>query len=57
MFMGCIFPVFLILALIFGVATVTEVAAMAAFYSFMVGFFIYKSLDFNGIKKDFYCLL
>lgn len=47
------FPVFLILALIFGVATVTEVAAMAAFYSFMVGFFIYKSLDFNGIKKAF----
>jgi tripartite ATP-independent transporter DctM subunit len=44
------FPLVLVYSLVFGVATVTEVAAVAAFYSFAIGFFIYRSLDWNGIK-------
>jgi tripartite ATP-independent transporter DctM subunit len=45
------FPFILIYALVFGVATVSEVAAVAAFYSFFIGIFIYRSLDWNGLKS------
>ena len=46
-----LFPFALILSLIFGIATVTEIAAVAAFYSAIIGFFVYKSLDYNGFKR------
>lgn len=44
------FPLILVYALLFGVATVSEVAAVAAFYSFFIGTFVYRSLDWNGLK-------
>lgn len=44
------FPLILVYSLVFGVATVTEVAAVAAFYSFLIGFFVYRSLNWNGLK-------
>jgi len=45
------FPAILLYSLVFGVATVTEVAAVAAFYSFIIGFFVYRSLDWNGLIR------
>lgn len=44
-------PIFLFFAIILGIVIVTEIAAMAVFYSLIIGIFVYKSLDFNGLKK------
>ena len=46
-----IFPILLLGAIIFGVATVTEIAAVASLYSLIIGLFVYRSLDFNGLKR------
>lgn len=45
------FPIFLLLAIILGIATVTEIAAMASLYSLFIGLFVYRTLDFNGVKR------
>jgi tripartite ATP-independent transporter DctM subunit len=37
-----------------GVFTVTESAAIAVFYSFLITVFVYKELDFTKIKKIFF---
>ena len=46
-----VFPVFLLLAIILGIATVTEIAAVASLYSLLIGLFVYRSLDFKGVKR------
>ncbi|MDP4552917.1 TRAP transporter large permease [Alkalihalobacillus macyae] len=42
-------PIFLIGAIIFGIATATEAAALAVVYAFLIGLFIYRSLTFKNI--------
>ncbi|WP_283152588.1 TRAP transporter large permease [Guptibacillus hwajinpoensis] len=42
-------PVFLIGAIIFGIATATEAAALAVVYAFLIGLFIYRSLTLKNI--------
>ncbi|MFM1652191.1 TRAP transporter large permease [Brevibacillus sp. B_LB10_24] len=44
-FWAIIMPIFMIGAIIFGIATATEVAALSAVYAFIIGFFVYRSLD------------
>jgi len=48
-----LFPIVLLLAIILGIATVTEIAAMASLYSLIIGLFIYRSLDFKKIVRAF----
>lgn len=45
------FPFALLAAIIFGIATVTEIAAVAVFYSLIVGVFVYRTLNLNGFGK------
>lgn len=47
-FWALILPIFLISAIVFGVATATEAAALAALYAFIVAFFVYRTLDLKG---------
>ncbi|MDQ0484043.1 TRAP transporter large permease [Guptibacillus hwajinpoensis] len=42
-------PIFLIGAIIFGIATATEAAALAVVYAFLIGLFIYRSLTLKNI--------
>lgn len=44
-----VLPIFLIAAIVFGIATATEAAALAAVYSFLIGMIIYRSLDMKKI--------
>lgn len=53
-FWAIILPVFLIGAIILGIATPTEVASLSAIYALLVGIFIYRSLD---LKKIYQALL
>jgi len=46
-----VFPFLLLISIIFGVATVTEIAAVASLYSLFIGIFIYRSLNLKGIKR------
>lgn len=46
-----ILPVFLLGSLLFGIATVTEIAAVSAIYALIIGVFVYKSLNWEGLKK------
>jgi len=46
-----VFPFLLLIAIVFGVATVTEIAAVASLYSLAIGLFVYRSLDLNGLKQ------
>ncbi|PKL26337.1 MAG: C4-dicarboxylate ABC transporter permease [Spirochaetae bacterium HGW-Spirochaetae-2] len=49
-----ILPIFLIGAIVFGIATPTEAASLSAIYALLVGVFVYRSLD---LKKIFQALL
>ncbi|MBM7570348.1 TRAP transporter large permease [Aquibacillus albus] len=42
-------PVILIGSIVFGIATATEAAAIAVVYAFLVGIFIYRSLNWKNI--------
>ncbi|OIJ12085.1 C4-dicarboxylate ABC transporter permease [Anaerobacillus alkalilacustris] len=44
-----ILPIFLIGAIVFGIATATEAAALAVFYALIVGSLIYKKLNVKNI--------
>ncbi|GGC76724.1 C4-dicarboxylate ABC transporter [Thalassobacillus devorans] len=51
-FWALVLPVFLIGAIVFGIATVTEAAALAAIYAFLIGKFVYKSLTLKGVYES-----
>ncbi len=53
-FWAIILPVFLIGAIVLGIATPTEVASLSAVYALLVGLFVYRSLD---MKKIYQALL
>ncbi len=50
-------PLFIIISVSFGVCTASESAAVAVFYSLLVGFFVYKELTWkqvwSALKKSF----
>lgn len=46
-FWALILPIFLISAIVFGIATATEAAALSAVYAFLISVFIYKSLNWK----------
>lgn len=48
-FWALLLPIFLISAIVFGIATATEAASLAAIYAFLVGLLIYRTLNFKNI--------
>ncbi len=44
-------PLFVLVSVVFGIATVTEVAGIAAAYSAIVGLFIFKELKFGDLPR------
>jgi len=51
-FLTLILPIFLVGVIVLGIATVTEAAAVSAVYAFVLGFFVYRSLDFKLAIKS-----
>jgi tripartite ATP-independent transporter DctM subunit len=49
--LGC--PVIILGGIIFGIATPTEAAALAVLYSFLLGFFFYRTLTFRDLPAIF----
>ncbi|MGO4887576.1 TRAP transporter large permease [Anaerobacillus sp. MEB173] len=47
-----VLPIFLIYVIVFGIATATEGAALAAVYAFVIGAFVYRTLTFDKIIKS-----
>lgn len=48
-FFALIMPLIIIGGIVFGIATVTEIAAVAAIYSLIISVFVYHSIDLKGI--------
>lgn len=46
-------PVFIVIAIIGGILTITEVAAFTAVYSFLLGFFVYRELKLKDLPRLF----
>ena len=46
-------PVILLMGIYTGVMTPTEAGAIAAFYAILIGFFMYRTLTLEGMKKVF----
>jgi tripartite ATP-independent transporter DctM subunit len=44
-----VMPIFLVAGIFLGIFTVTELAAIAVLYSFIIGFFVYKTLKLKDI--------
>ncbi len=49
--LGC--PIIILGGIIFGICTPTEAAALAVLYSFLLGFFFYKTLKFSDLPAIF----
>ena len=49
--LGC--PVIILGGIIFGICTPTEAAALAVLYSFLLGFFLYRTLTFRDLPAIF----
>jgi tripartite ATP-independent transporter DctM subunit len=47
-----VLPIFLIYVIVFGIATATEGAALAAIYAFVIGVFVYKTLTLEKIIRS-----
>jgi TRAP-type transport system large permease protein len=47
-----IFPVILVVGIRFGVFTASEAGAFAVVYAIIIGFFVYKELDWKGFKES-----
>lgn len=50
--LALLLPFLLISAIIFGVATATEAAALAVVYALLLGLFVYKTLNWNNIVRS-----
>lgn len=50
-FFALLLPIVLVYAIVAGVATPTESAAVAAVYAFVVAFFVYRSLSVSGLLQ------
>src|SRR5699024_7758495 len=47
-----VLPIFLVLSIALGIASVTDASALAAVYTFIISFFIYRSLTIKHIASD-----
>ncbi len=51
-FWALLLPIILVGSIVFGIATATEAAAISVVYAFLVGLFVYRTLNFKNIMSS-----
>ncbi len=51
-FLSISMPIFIVLSIAMGIATATEAAGVAVFYALLLGFFVYRELNYKKLKEN-----
>jgi len=52
-FLALVMPIFIVAGVVFGFATITEIAAIAAAYAGILGFFVYRRIKISDLPRIF----